>query len=92
MEIKIDETDSRLKPGMTVACEFISYKGLNDLYVPNNCVFQEDGQEYVLIGQGSKQKRIDVLVGGSNSHHTHIIGKLKPGQALVSLEEILTPE
>ncbi len=35
-EVLISETDLRLKPGMTVSCEYITYEGEDEIYVPNN--------------------------------------------------------
>ena len=33
-EVLISESDLRLKPGMTVSCEYITYEGEDEMYVP----------------------------------------------------------
>ncbi len=87
--VEIEESDLRLKPGMTVSCEFICYEDDNELFVPNECLHKENGKAYVYIGKGSNPKKVEVESGSSNSHHTVIIGDVQAGQKIVPFESIL---
>jgi RND family efflux transporter MFP subunit len=87
--VHIEESDVRLKPGMTVSCEYICHETGDDLYVPNNCLLKEDGHSYLFVKKGNKVRKIEVRSGPSNNNHTLIFGDLKPGQKLVPFEEIL---
>ncbi len=56
-EVLISETDLRLKPGMTVSCEYITYEGENEIYVPNNCILEENKHFYLFIQEKGKNKK-----------------------------------
>ena len=87
--VEIAETDQRLKPGMTVNCEYILYESDKDMFVPNNCLLKEGGHSYIFIKKGSSSRKIEVLAGLANSNHTIIKGEIKPGQKLVSIAKVL---
>ena len=46
-EVEILESDLRLKPGMTVSCEYICYETDSALFVPNNCLLRQ-ASHYIL--------------------------------------------
>lgn len=81
-EVLIEETDLRLKPGMTVSCEYITYQGDKELYVPNSCILAEEGHFFVFPRKRGKFRKTEVTTGPSNTFHTVVSGDLKPGQAL----------
>lgn len=87
--VEIEESDLRLKPGMTVSCEYISSEIENALYVPNNCVMREENKFYVFLKKGGIKGKTEVQAGPSNSHHTLIKGGLEPGTPLVPVETVL---
>jgi len=89
-EVLITETDLRLKPGMTVSCEYITYEGENEVYVPNNCILEENKHFYLFIRRRGKVRKTEVTTGPSNNMYTMVSGDLKPGQALELPENILT--
>lgn len=89
-EVLITESDPRLKPGMTVSCEYITYRGDNETYVPNNCIMEENKHFYVFIRKRGKIRKTEVETGPSNNMYTIISGDLVPGQDLVLPENILT--
>jgi HlyD family secretion protein len=88
-EVLISETDLRLKPGMTVSCEYITYEGKDDLYVPNNCIQAENKHYYIYIKKRGKIRKTEVKTGLSNNMFTIVSGDVKPGQALELPENIL---
>ena len=90
VKVVIETSDLRLKPGMTVSCEYICYQGDDEIFVPNECVLKEDGVAFIFLDKGGKTKKVEVLAGRSNSRHTMIRGDVKAGQALIPFKEALT--
>lgn len=88
--VVISESDLRLKPGMTVSCEYILYETDEGLYVPNSCLLKERGHSYISLKRGGSSRKVEVKCGPSNSHHTIIAGDVKPGQKLVPFENEIT--
>jgi len=84
--VAIEESDLRLKPGMTVSCEYICKETENAVYVPNNCLLKEEGKCYVFLKKGGAHAKTEVKAGPANSHHTLIYSGVEPGQALVPFE------
>ncbi|MFZ0280643.1 MAG: efflux RND transporter periplasmic adaptor subunit [Bacteroidales bacterium] len=89
-EIMISESDLRLKPGMTVSCEYITYEGEDEMFVPSNCLLEENKHFYLFIRKRGKIRKTEVETGPSNNISTIVSGDLKPGQALELPENILT--
>jgi multidrug efflux pump subunit AcrA (membrane-fusion protein) len=89
-EVLISETDLRLKPGMTVRCEYITYEGENEIYVPTSCILEENKHFYLFIRKRGKIRKIEVTTGPSNNMYTIVSGDLISGQDLVLPENILT--
>lgn len=87
--VEIEESDLRLKPGMTVSCEYICNETENALYVPNSCLLKEDGKFYVFQKKGSASAKTEVKAGPANSHHTLIYSGIEPGLPLVPFESVL---
>ncbi len=88
--VEIEESDLRLKPGMTVSCEYIVSESPDVVYVPNSCLLRENGKCFVYRKTGRRTVKTEVVAGPSNSHHTQILSGAEPGQPLVPFDEILT--
>ena len=89
-EVLISESDLRLKPGMTVSCEYITYEGEDEFYVPNNCILEENKHFYLFTRKRGKIRKTEVKTGPSNNMYTIVSGDLRSGQALELPENILT--
>lgn len=89
ISVDISDTDLRLKPGMTVNCEYILYESQKDQFVPNSCLLKEGTHAYVFLKKGSSARKTEVIAGVSNSNHTIVKGDLKPGQKLIPVTEVL---
>ena len=89
-EVLISESDLRLKPGMTVSCEYITYEGENEMYVPGNCILEENKHFYVFTRKRGKLRKTEVKTGPSNNLYTIVSGDLKQGQALELPENVIT--
>jgi multidrug efflux pump subunit AcrA (membrane-fusion protein) len=90
--VEIIETDQRLRPGMTVSCEYLLYETNDDLFLPNNCLLKEKGHSYIFLKRGRNIKKIEVQPGAANSNYTVIKGPVKAGQKLISFDKVLNPE
>jgi multidrug efflux pump subunit AcrA (membrane-fusion protein) len=88
-DVIISESDPRLKPGMTVSCEYITFEGEDEIYVPNSCILAENNHFYLFIRKRGKIRRTEVKTGPSNNLYTIVSGDLKSGQAIELPENIL---
>jgi HlyD family secretion protein len=87
--VGIDESDLRLKPGMTVNCEYVIYESDKNMFVPNNCLFKERGHSYVFLKKGGSVRKVEVQAGAANINHTVVTGEVKPGQKLLPFNDVL---
>lgn len=49
VEIRVEKTDKRLKPGMSARCSIIVARRTNVLRLPTNCVQMQGGKSYVML-------------------------------------------
>jgi len=89
VEVIVRDRDPRLKPGMSVSCEYIVYESQKDLFVPSNCLLSTDSVDYVYLLRRNRPRRVEVKAGASNNHFTVVQGELEAGQALVPIEEVI---
>jgi HlyD family secretion protein len=89
-EVLINESDLRLKPGMTVSCEYITYESQNDMYVPSKCILEENSHFYLFAKKRGKLRKTEIKTGPSNNMYTIVSGDIKPGQAIVLPENVIT--
>ncbi|MFB6340992.1 efflux RND transporter periplasmic adaptor subunit [Saccharicrinis sp. FJH62] len=87
--VTMDVSDERLKPGMTVSCEYVSADENDVLLVPNECVLNEDGKSYVYVLKGHKPVKTEVETGLKNNSVTVLKSDLKNGARVVPLKEII---
>ena len=85
IEVMILKTDLRLKPGMTVSCEFICGDIKNQLFIPLNCVENTDAGNYMYLKKGNEFVRTEVLTGAVNNTHIVIKGDYQVGQEVVPI-------
>jgi HlyD family secretion protein len=90
--VEVLESDQRLRPGMTVSCEYLLYESDNDLFLPNNCLLKENGHYYIFLKKGRRTIKTEVQTGVVNSKYTVIKGAVKAGQRLVPVDDILNPK
>ena len=90
--VEIEESDLRLKPGMTVSCEYVAVEHQEALFVSNSCLLKEAGKTYVFIRKKGGTRKTEVRTGASNSYHTVIESDLKPGQPLVPCDQAVNPK
>lgn len=88
VEVTILDQDERLKPGMTVSCEFFCKELRNVNFVPLNCIDTTQTGHCVYLKKGSGYLQVPVKVGPANNTQMVIYGDFKKGQRLVPVDEI----
>ena len=86
IEILIDGTDERLKPGMSAKCEIIVDRIPNSIWVPIEAVFEKDNKTVVYMIKGNSSKERQVKVGQRNDTDIIITEGLK-GKEKVALRD-----
>ena len=81
--VRVDDADPRLKPGMTVTCEFLIGQAENVLCLPNLAVQERQGEHVVLILQGEEPVPVPVEVGLVGDNLTEIRGGVAEGAEVV---------
>ena len=85
-KLKFNNSDSRIKPGMTANINVISDTHTNVLIVPKSAVIQQNGKYFVIVDKGnSKKKSREVTVGLKDGKNIEIISGLKLGEKVFSL-------
>jgi len=92
VEVTIRVSDERLKPGMTVSCEFIAGEFSKVLYVPNRCLLKEGNKYFLFIGTPEAYEKTRVEVLARNNSHTAVEGSIARGQTLVPVNQIDQPK
>lgn len=78
VEVMIDGTDPRLRPGMTAQCRIITDRIADKLFVPLESVLQKDDTTVVYVKRGGFKRR-PVRIGAKNSNFVVIEQGLKKG-------------
>lgn len=81
VEVTLDEQpDLRLKPGISAKTEVYIDRRENTLFVPLQCVFEEEGQQYCwIMNGGNEPKRLAITTGLSNDSYIEILQGLTEG-------------
>jgi HlyD family secretion protein len=79
LEIVLDQTDSRFKPGITGQITVVVDRVPNAITIPAQALFQKSGQNVAYVWQGSQFEERDVEVGRRSSDKIMIIGGLRAG-------------
>jgi HlyD family secretion protein len=86
LEISIDQTDSRLKPGMTVQITVIADRVPDAITIPAQATFVKSGQTVAYVWNGTAFQERAIQVERRSRDRVLISSGLKPGD-LVALKE-----
>jgi HlyD family secretion protein len=78
--VELNESDPRLRPGMTAEVEIQVEERPSALFVPLEAVFEKDGRHVVYVAAGRRVRERDVVLGPSNSDHVVIEKGLERGE------------
>lgn len=92
VEVVVDEEDDRLKPGMTVSCEFICKELPKATFVPLNCVDTTSTGYCIYLKKGTGYLTVPVRTGPNNNTHIVIYGDFKKNQEVIPVDEIKTDD
>jgi len=88
VEVLLLHEDERLKPGMTVSCEFFCKELKHVVYVPLSCIDTTETGHCVYLKKGKGYIPVKVKTGPSNNSQIVIYGDFKKGQRLVPVDEV----
>ncbi|MEN6520679.1 MAG: efflux RND transporter periplasmic adaptor subunit [Armatimonadota bacterium] len=90
--VELEQADSRLKPEMNAACDFVIDRKEDVLFVPVEAVTETDaGTEVTVIGHDGKTQSVrKVEVGLMGNDNCEIVSGLKEGEKVVIPEEETT--
>jgi HlyD family secretion protein len=86
-EVYIDDNDDGLRNGMTCEVEIVAETHTNALFVPVQCVIEENGEPTVYVrGKRGRAEPRRVTTGQDNNRMIHVLDGLEQGE-----EVLLTP-
>ncbi len=92
VEVKLNDSDERLKPGMTVSCEYITASLDDVFFAPNGCIDFVDNRHYVYIKKTTGYDKVEVKLGERNNTYTVVQGNIKQGADLIPVNQINQPK
>jgi HlyD family secretion protein len=91
LEIALDQSDARLKPGMTAQLTVIVDRVPDALTIPVQASFQRSGQTLAYVWEGSKFQEHVIEIGRRNRDRILVTKGLQPGDR-VALQDPLVKE
>jgi len=82
--VKLKGDISKLKPSMTTNNEIILKRLQNVFTIPLNCLFTENGKQFVYIKQSGKITRRNVTIGERNDQVVVIKSGLKENDLILT--------
>jgi RND family efflux transporter MFP subunit len=83
-ELKFNNSDTRIKPGMTANINIVSDTHSNVILVPKSAVIQKDNKYFVIIDNGSTKESREVTVGLNDDKNIEITTGLKLGEKVLA--------
>ena len=85
--IALDQSDSSLRPGMTVEVDMISEEIKDVLYVPVEALAVKEGNVYCQLKKAAGSEERKVVIGRSSSNFVEILKGLEEGDQLLLSRE-----
>ncbi|MFO7890721.1 MAG: efflux RND transporter periplasmic adaptor subunit [bacterium] len=80
VEVRIDSSKGKLRPGMTCNCRIIVNRIEDAFFVPLQSVFQKEGKTIIYVMEGTRPKEREVSTGIKSSDYVVITEGLKEGE------------
>jgi len=81
VEVTIDSTDGRLRPGMTCDCRLITGRIPDAVFIPTQSVFQKDDTTVVYVmGASGRPKKQKIQIGARSSNYIVVEKGLEAGE------------
>lgn len=81
--VKMDSTDSRIKPGMSCTVEIVQDRLADVLYVPVNAVFRKGDKDIATLVDGGADRTVEVKTGRVSEKYVEILSGLSEGQKVL---------
>ena len=91
VDVTIDGSDERLRPGMTANCKIITDRLTDVIYVPLDAVFEKEGMTVAFV-MGGRPKLREVKVGPKNSDFVVVEEGLSEGERVTLRDPTLPLE
>jgi HlyD family secretion protein len=92
VQVRLLNSDVRLKPGMTVSCEYYCNEIKNATFVPISCIDSTEAGNFIYLKKGNSYLPTKVITGPANNTHIIIKGDFKKGQLLIPVDAVKNPE
>lgn len=79
----VDETDPRLRPGMSLRIESITRRAQDVVLIPRSAVRWERGEAFVLKRQTKRGALTPIRIGEGNDRHFEVLEGLSPGDQVI---------
>ena len=83
VEIPIEQSDNRVKPGMSCQAEILIATIPDCLYVPVNCVFRQEGRDMCTVTSVGRMTSRSVTLGDTNDIYVQVTDGLKEGERVL---------
>jgi HlyD family secretion protein len=80
--VRVNESEPRLRPGMTARVEIQVEERSDALYVPLQAVFEKQGRLVVYVPHGGAPRPREVVLGPSNQDFVVVEKGLEPGECV----------
>ena len=81
--VGLQDNDPRLRSGMSVMAQLLSYQKEQALLVPRTAVQREGDVTYVTVAQQGRRERRNLTLGWADLRHYEVISGLQPGEHVV---------
>ncbi len=79
VEIKVNESDSTYRPGMTTSNSILTNKIEKALQIPLEAIYAQDDKSFVYLRSGTSISRKEVKLGAANAEYVIILEGLEDG-------------
>ena len=77
LSLQLDDTDPRLRPGMTAQVLILGSKKSKALSVSRLAIFQKDGKQTAYLKKASGFEQVEIIVGAENESRAEILAGLR---------------
>ncbi len=92
IEIRVDTTDARIRPGMSASARIILERLPDSVIVPGTAVFQKNGRATVYVLRGARFEERAVEIGRRSASEMLVRAGLKPGDRIALKDPTLGQE
>jgi HlyD family secretion protein len=89
VSLQLDDTDSRLRPGMTAQVLILGSKKSNPLCVSRLAIFEKDGKQMAYLKKSSGFEQVEIKVGAENESRAEILAGLREDDKVALVDPTL---